>query len=121
MTFRLLDPATEWPIIADEFTTRNVPVPNPTFDGILGAFNDEGQLAGFLVISMRFHFEPLVLYDPSALRGLLMTAANSIASKFKTSFDAYAWAGSEASREICEKFGGVPRTETAYVFHKIVN
>ena len=81
MTYRLLDVDAEWPLIAREFTSRDLPLPDPQFAMIVGAFlpSLDGQppeLAGFLVCQLQFHFEPLVLYSPHgphALRGLVHT------------------------------------------------
>ena len=71
MTYRLLDVDTEWPLIESEFTARGVGLPDPRFAMIMGAFDDAETLQGFLVCQMQFHFEPLVLYSPYALRGLV--------------------------------------------------
>ena len=85
MTYRLLDVDTEWPLIAHEFTSRDLPLPDPQFAMIVGAFRhphlgDPPELVGFLVCQLQFHFEPLVLYPPHgyALRGLVRTLESEL-------------------------------------------
>ena len=120
MTYRLLDVQHEWPLVADEFAKRDIPMPNPVLDAIMGAFDDENVLQGFIVIATKFHFEPMVLWNPLVLRGLLVAAGNTVAANVG-SCDIYAWGESEASKQICEAFGGIARTATAYLFHKEIN
>lgn len=71
MVYRLLDVETEWPLIEKEFTSRDLPLPDPRFAMIMGAFDDHNTLQGFLVSQLQIHFEPLVLYNPAVLRGLI--------------------------------------------------
>lgn len=105
MTYRLLDVETEWPLVADEFTSRGKPMPNPAFAMIVGAF-DEKTIHGFLVVQMQLHFEPIVLYTPAVIRGLVRAAEEETRTRFPAGTQYYSFAGNESVARICELMGG---------------
>lgn len=105
MIYRVLD-VDEWSILAHEFSQRNCPMPDPRFAMIIGAFSESeiGQsLAGFLVCQLQFHAEPLVLYDRSALRGLVHTMEAELLRR--TGNVTYFAFGENKVAEICEALG----------------
>lgn len=112
MVYRLLDVDTEWPLLAYEFESRGTTLPNPHFAMIVGAFDDRTEphtLAGFLVVQLQFHFEPLVLYEPRALRGLVREAEAALKARVGTQDARYfSFADTEHVVEICEIMGMRP-------------
>ncbi len=84
MTYRTIPPA-EWASVEHEFTSRGVGLPDPVSSFIVGAFSDEGKLAGFMVCQPQLHAEPLCLYDPCALRGLVSALESELMSRFGNS------------------------------------
>lgn len=76
MTYRVLDVDTEWHLLEHEFRNRNVPMPDPRFAMIIAAFDKENGIEvieGFVVCQLQFHAEPLVVYNPHCLTGLIST------------------------------------------------
>lgn len=74
---------------------------------IFGAFRDDGSFAGFLVLQLQFHMEPLVLYDPTALRGLVHCAENELES-LVGSASYFALAPDTQIAGLCEAMGLQP-------------
>ena len=75
MQFRILD-VSEWknyPEITEPFRSRNIPLPSSQLAMIAAAFmeSDPPKLQGFLVCQLQIHAEPLVLFNPYAVRGLM--------------------------------------------------
>jgi len=114
MTYRLLDVDTEWPLIEHEFISRGAVMPDPQFSMIVGAFEksatvvngvaDETEtLQGFLVCQLQMHLEPLVLYNPHALAGLVHAAERELASRAQGRY--YAFGGSPLIEKICLAVG----------------
>lgn len=68
----------EWPQLESEFTTRNVPMPDPKLATIYAAFDEALILRAFLVCQFKLHSEPLVSWAPLAVPGLLAFAENSL-------------------------------------------
>ena len=66
---------------------------------IMGAFDDAETLQGFLVCQMQFHFEPLVLYSPYALRGLVHGLEKELKSRIGNG-QYYAFADSDHIADI---------------------
>lgn len=92
MTFRVLEPS-EWKLVEAEFASREVALPDPKTSFIVGAFHEGAYgdgLAGFVVCQPVMHLEPLVLYNPHALRGLVHEAERWMAQKFTGCFYAFA-------------------------------
>jgi hypothetical protein len=100
-----LDVETEWPLVADEFTSRGMPMPNPAFAMIVGALDDKNVLHGFLVVQMQLHFEPLVLYTPAWVRGLVHAAEQNARERFGEGTPYFAFAGNEAVGGLCQAMG----------------
>lgn len=80
MTYRVLE-VEEWPLVEEEFQSRAVDMPDPRFAMIVAAFEDNSVLAGFLVVQLQFHTEPLVIKNPHCLSGLISTAENELRSR----------------------------------------
>ena len=90
MTFRVLEPG-EWGMIEHEFAAHDVVMPHPNHALIVGAFQDDGKMAGFVVCQTQIHMEPLVLYNPAAARGLIRKAEETLAKMFdKPTYFAFA-------------------------------
>jgi len=75
MQFRILA-VEEWqnyPEIKDSFEVRNIPLPDPHYAMIAAAFMESSppKLQGFLVCQLQIHLEPLVVFNPYAVRGLM--------------------------------------------------
>lgn len=70
MTYRVLE-IDEWEALRPVFEERNSPMPDPRFAMIIGAVEDNGDLAGFIVAQLIFHAEPLVVFNPHAVRGMV--------------------------------------------------
>lgn len=82
MQFRILK-VEEWkdyPEIAEAFESRGVAMPIPQFAMIAAAFmeSDPPKLVGFQVWQFQIHAEPLVLFNPYALRGLVECGENDL-------------------------------------------
>jgi hypothetical protein len=106
IAFRLLNVETEWPLIAHEFTSRGVSLPDPRFAQIMGAFNtDTNTLYGFLVCQMQFHLEPIVLYNPLVLRGLVKHMEKDLEEKLGHPAQYFAFAGHPDIAGACEAMG----------------
>ncbi len=118
MTYRLLDVDSEWPRLEPEFTSRNLPMPDPAFSMIVGAFDETNTLAGFLVCQLQFHFEPLVLYSPHALRGLVMQMETELLQRVGAA-RYFAFASSETVAGICKAVG--MEQVTLPLFYKQIN
>jgi hypothetical protein len=112
VTYRLLDVA-EWEHLAPEFTSRGVSLPDPRFSMIVGAIDDQGTLAGFVVCKMQMHCEPLVVYNPHCLRGLMRAADAEILDKLGPT-DAYVFT-SGYSADIAETWGAKELDEKIWV------
>ncbi len=104
MTYRLLDVDSEWPRLEPEFTSRGFPLPDPQFAMIVGAFDAANTLQGFLVCQLQFHFEPLVIYSPHALRGLVMQMESELLMRTGPA-RYFAFASSETVAGICKAVG----------------
>lgn len=113
MTYRLLE-VSEWTQIEHEFTTRNCSLPDPNLAVICGAFGEDGLLKGFLVCQLQLHFEPLVVAEPFAVRGLIRKMEEELQKTGNRSY--YAFAPNENIAGICEAMGLV---DTGYkTYHK---
>jgi hypothetical protein len=80
MIYRVLQ-VEEWePLVGHEFIARLCPLPDPRFAMIVAAFDEEHPetLEGFIVCQLQFHLEPLVIYNPHCLGGLISTAENEL-------------------------------------------
>ncbi len=84
MTYKTIPPE-DWSSVEHEFTSRGVGLPDPSLAFIVGAFSDEGKLAGFMVCQPQLHAEPLCLYDPFALRGLIHALESELMTRYGTS------------------------------------
>lgn len=105
MTYRLLDVDKEWPLVAHEFQSRGVPMPTPLFAMIMGCFDDDGLFTGsFIVIRMQVHLQPVVVYDPHALPGLIHAAEKEIESKLGEGVEYFCFADGRNAK-IAEAFG----------------
>lgn len=85
MQFRILD-VSEWknyPEIEGAFHSRGRKLPNPHFAMIAAAFMESTppKLQGFLVCQLQIHAEPLVLFNPFAVRGLMHTVEEDLISR----------------------------------------
>jgi len=110
VTYRLLDPCSEWPLVEPEFTSRGFPMPDPTFAMIMGAFDDTDTLQGFLVCQLQLHMEPIVLYTPTALRGLLHNMEDAIKSRVGHAVY-FAFAQTELVQGVCERVLGMEKVD----------
>lgn len=75
-----LDPE-DYELIAPYFREEQSPMPNPQFSRVLASLTPEGQLAGFVVLQLVAHAEPIWV-DPKH-RG------NKIASQLTEGMDGY--------------------------------
>jgi hypothetical protein len=85
MTYRVLE-VSEWYLVQKEFDDRNIPMPDPRFAMVIAAFEgteDDSTpvMAGFIVLQMQFHAEPLVVYNPLATRGLISTMEEELSKR----------------------------------------
>lgn len=80
MTFRVLD-SSELEKVKPEFSSRGVEMPNPECSFVVGAFTEDGELAGFLTCQPVLHAEPLMLRSKFALRGLVRTLEIELQSR----------------------------------------
>jgi len=70
MTFRVLE-VSEWDQLSAIFAANNSKLPDSRFAMIIGAFDEKNTLSGFIVCQLAMHAEPLVLFKPQALSGLI--------------------------------------------------
>lgn len=81
MTFRVLA-SSEWGLVEPDYRERNVALPDPAHSFIVGAFEDSGELAGFMVCQAQIHAEPLLLKNPYAYRGILRCLEAELSRQF---------------------------------------
>jgi hypothetical protein len=94
VTFRLLDPATEWQLLPQ-------PLPMPELALIVGAVTDSGEIVGYAIVQLVPHLEPVVCSDPTVLRGLIRSAEQEICNRFTQALY-FSCATSESVEKICE-------------------
>ena len=82
MIYRVLE-VEEWNLVGHEFDKREIPMPDPRFAMIVAAFEDEESVTvqGFVVLQLQFHMEPLVVYNPVVVRGLISTAEQELVKR----------------------------------------
>jgi len=79
-------------------------MPDPTFAMIMGAFDSTDTLQGFLVCQLQLHMEPIVLYAPTALRGLVRNMEEALVKRMGSA-TYYAFAETDLIRGVCEAMG----------------
>lgn len=104
MTYRPLDVDTEWPLVKHEFDSRGSPMPSPMFAMIIGAFDSDNRLQAFWTVQLALHAEPLVVYNPIALRGLHRETEKQVKERFGSNVDLYVLAEGK-SVEIAKAMG----------------
>ncbi len=116
LSYRLLNVDKEWPLVAHEFTDRGMPMPNPKFAMIMGAFEmdvDPPILQGFLVCQLQFHFEPLVIYCKHSLRGLVHSMEEELNHRAPGA-SYFAFADTDLIAGICGAMGMEPCPMTIF-------
>jgi hypothetical protein len=114
LSYRLLDVEKEWPQIEQEFIERGVPLPDPRFAMIMGAFEETTQiLQGFLVCQLQFHFEPIRLYCRHALRGLVHAMEEELKTRAPGA-QYFAFADTDHIAGICGAMGLEPMPMTIF-------
>jgi hypothetical protein len=107
MTYRILDPQSEWPFLEGEFARNNSPLPNPQLAIIIGAFNKLDAIVGFIVIQLQIHVEPIYSTDPNCVRGLVRQAELFLKEHAGASHY-FAHASTPKVAELCKAFGMQP-------------
>ena len=111
-----LDPE-DYPLVADYFESERAPKPDPNFSRILAAVLPSGEVAGFIVLQLVAHAEPIFVHP--AHRGY------GVAADLTVAMDAYLEAigisgvytqpSNPAAEALCRKVGFEPRTSPLWV------
>lgn len=103
MTIEVLDP-TEWPRLAPIFHEHAGQLPDPAMARILVARDGE-QLAGFLVIQLQPHLEPIYVAPAYQGQGHAIALAQAAIEMFPPGVPYWAFAPRPAIERLCERAG----------------
>lgn len=105
-TYKWLDPE-DYNQIAPFFNAENCPVPDPNFSRVLAAFAPSGELAGFIVLQLVAHAEPIYVapeHRQSGLGTILTQAMDGYAATVGVA-GLYTQPTNTAASRLCEKVG----------------